>query len=359
MLLRVGVLNCRAHLPHHHTRWVPATSGQVKMNFEADLVDTIKGCFSSEGISYEERGNTSDLATRYCEMRIRRIVPAPRTVCFSDEIHDSLGRLLRESDSEQRTRAREAWGTVFYIHHLFTEGGPVTPFLSRSTISSETHDGLLWDYGMHHFHLNRRLEPSGFVERSGYLLFAVVSNVDAFFVDVRPHRDPEDLQWVRQDLLTIMHSNWPEILEPHILRGVSGATVTDEQKKELRRKNVNMVPAIGQRAIAPLGGGTMSDGSSLRCRYWAAKLIHEIRQHEAYFYAQPSELRTRLESRGIEVPDMMEFRLVLLEGLNPSTELIEALDEEACLSRDLSRMGFAIVEATSHSPIVVSIKDEP
>ena len=55
---------------------------------------------------------------------------------------------------------------------------------------------------------------------------------------------------------------------------------------------------------------------------------------------------------------MMEFRLVLLDSLNPSTELIEALDEETCLSRDLSRMGFAIVEATSHSPIVVSIKDE-
>ena len=43
------------------------------MNFESDLVEIIKGYFSSEGISYEERGNTSDLVTRYCEMRMRRI----------------------------------------------------------------------------------------------------------------------------------------------------------------------------------------------------------------------------------------------------------------------------------------------
>ena len=148
------------------------------------------------------------------------------------------------------------------------------------------------------------------------------------------------------------------MFEPHVLRGVSGDTVTDEQKKELRRKNVNMVPTMGQRAIAPLGGGTMSDGSSLKCRYWADKLMHEIGRHETYFYPQPAELRTGLESKGIEVAAMMEFGLVLLDSLNPSAELIEALDEETCLSRDLSRMGFAIVEATSHSPVVVSIKDE-
>ena len=328
------------------------------MNFESDLVDIIKDYFSSEGISYEYPKDTRDLTLRYCETRIRRIVPAPRTVYFSNEIHDSLGKLLRETNSGQSLRAREAWGTVFYLRHLLAEGSPVTPFLSQSTLSSDTHDGLLWDYGMHHFHLSRTLEPSGFAERSDYLLFAAVSDSDAFFVDVRRHHDPKGLQWVRQDLLGIMHSNWPEILDPYILRGVNGSSVTDEQKKELRRKNANLVPALGQHAIAPLGGGTMADGSSLRCRYWADKLIHEIRQHESYFYAQPSELRTGLEAKGIAISHKMEFQLVLLESLNPPAEMIQALGEEACLSRDLSRMGFAIVEVTTQSPIVVSIKDE-
>ncbi len=102
----------------------------------------------------------------------------------------------------------------------------------------------------------------------------------------------------------------------------------------------------------------MSDGSSLWCRYWAYKLIHEIKQHETFFYAQPAELKARLQSKGIEMPDVMEFQLVLLDSLDPRPELIEALEEEWCLSRDLSRMGFAVVEATTQSPIVVTIKDE-
>ena len=322
------------------------------MNFQSDLIDIIKGYFSSEGVSYEDSGNASDLAARYCEIRVRRIVPKPRTVYFSNELHDSLGKLLRESNSEQREKATEAWRTGFYIRHLFVEGKPVTPYLSLRTISSTSNDKLLWDYGIHHFHLNRKLEQSGFVERSDYLLLAVVSDTDAYFVDIRPHHDSEKLLWVRQDLLTIIHSNWPELVKPYVLRGVSGSTVTDEQKKELRRKNANLFPVLDQYAVAPLGGGMMSDGSSLWCRYWAYKLLHEIKGHETYFYGQRAELKASFEDKA------MEFQLVLLDSLGPPAELIEALEKEHCLSRDLSRMGFVIVESTTRSPIVVTVKDE-
>ena len=60
------------------------------MNFQSDLIDIIEGYFSLEGISYEGSGNAANLAARYCEIRMRRIGPAPRNVHFSDEIHDSV-----------------------------------------------------------------------------------------------------------------------------------------------------------------------------------------------------------------------------------------------------------------------------
>ena len=55
--------------------------------------------------------------------------------------------------------------------------------------------------------------------------------------------------------------------------GVSGATLTDEQKEELRRKNANTALELGGDAVAPLGWGTMGDGSSMLRRHWAGNTI--------------------------------------------------------------------------------------
>ncbi len=329
------------------------------MDFKSDLIHIIKHYFSTEGISYEDNAEASDLTARYYEMQIRRIVPKPREVHFSNELNDSLDKLIRETPPEQREKAKAAWGAVFRLRYLFAKGESVTPYLSKKVNCSTSKDGLLWDYGMHHFHLSRKYEESEFVQRSDYLLFAIIADEDVLFVDVRKHRDPEDLLWVRQDLLSIVHSNWPELTFARVLHGVGGSMVTDGEKRELRRKNANLITDVEGHAIAPLGMGTMSDGSSTLCRVWGHKLLHEVGQHEAYFYRQPLELRAQLKAKGVDVPGEMEFQLVLLDSLNPSAEMIESLQEDHCLSRDLSRMGFAIVEVTTRSPIVVSIKDEP
>ena len=332
------------------------------MSFKSDLEHIIKRQFDEHGICYEDNLDVRCLSARYLEMLNRRIVPIPREVLFSEEIHDSLGKLTRETEVEQREKAIEAWGAVFFIRYLLTEGKNLNGFLSREidfATGERSKDGLLWDFGMHHLHLSKKVEASGFVKRSDYLLFAIITQENAYFVDVRPHRNPEQLQWVRQDLLRIVHSNWPELIEPNVLRGVKGDVLTDEQKKELRRKNSNHVAELGGNAVAPLGGGTMGDGSSLACRGLALKLLHEIGLHQDCFDTQPSDLRSALEDKGLGKAGEMEFELVLLDGLNPSDELINSLKGDQCLSRDLCQMGFAVVERTTRSPIVASLEEQP
>ena len=204
------------------------------MNLKSDLIAIVKDYFATEGISFENTGDASDFAARYCEMRIRRIVPKPRCVHFSSEIHNSLEKLARETNVDKREGALEARRTVCHLRHLFVSGGRVTQHLSKEVNDSTTKDGLLWDYGMHHFHLSKKRDRSGFVERSDYLLFAIVTAQDAYFVDVRKHRDPDDLLWVRQNLLDIVHANWPQLTNLCVLRGVTGTTLNDHEKKELR-----------------------------------------------------------------------------------------------------------------------------
>ena len=330
------------------------------MDFEADLVNIIKQQFDEHSIRYRSDGDAIYLVARHYEMLIRRIVPTPRRVHFSDELHDSLGKLTRETDAEKREKALEAWRTVFFIRRLLVKGQNVTRFLSEEVAKKKaSSDGLLWDFGMHHFHLNRKLDASesGFVERADYLLLAIVTQEDAFFVDVRLHRDPEHLGWVRQDLLSIVHSNWPKLIESKVLRGTKGAVLTDREIKVLRKKNANHVVQLGNNAIAPIGGGMTPAGSSILCEWWGSKLLHEIKQHQCYFDTQPVELRARLEAMGVEIAERMEFELVLLDSLNPPAEFVSSLQGERCLSKDLCRMGFAVVEATARFPIVVLLED--
>ena len=236
----------------------------------------------------------------------------------------------------------------------------MTRFLSKGVSDLKSQDKMLWDFGMHHFHLDRTLEPSGsFVERSDYLLFAIITDADAYFVDVRPHHDPQGLEWVRQDLLDIVHSNWPELVEANVIRGIMGGGVrSDKELKELRKASVNNTPQLGDHVIFPLGGGVMTDGSSTRCRMLTSQLLHEVEQHQSYFDDKPAELRSGLEAKGIEIASKMVFELVLLESLNPPAEVVDLLSAEQCFSTKLCRMGFVIVEKTTRVPIIVSLKEE-
>ena len=293
------------------------------MNLRNDLEDIVRTYLSQESVSYVDGNSLDDLVARYCEVRIRHIDPVPRSVHFSTELHDTLGRLAGESDTQGK--ARDAWRTVFRLHHLFTSGGDLTPYLSRRIKDAASRDGLLWDYGMHHFHLSSRIEKSGLIKRSNYLLFAIVTDDCAYFVDVRKHREPQNLQWVRQDLLGIVHTNWPEITAALALRGVDGSTLTDEQKKELRRKNVNTVHDFGEYAIMPPGGGTMFDGTSVWCRMWADRLLREIEWHEDTLGSEPEEARAALQAKGLATDGITNLRLVPLDNIDATPELAEHL----------------------------------
>ena len=245
-------------MPQDVTLWIG-----INMAFLSDLAQAIVSEFTREGISFPKNADTAHLASRYLEMRIRRIEPIPRKVHLSEEIQFSLGDLARNNDPDSSAKTMEAWETVFYLRILFESGVTVIPYLTDRVNNTETTDKLLWDYAIHHLHLSRNVGKNGFVERADWLLFTIVTDQDAFFVDVRPHEDSEHLQWVRQDLLDIVHSNWPELTASRVLHGVTGDTVTDIEKLELRRKNLNLNQSQGGMCICRVLG--IGAGVSREC----------------------------------------------------------------------------------------------
>ena len=323
------------------------------MSLESDLSRLIRDQFDKNGISFEHTMGIERLTARYFEMTTRLIQPVPRDVHFSDQIYTSLGELSREGESD--SSAGDAWGMVFGLRQHLVDGVNVNTFLSKNIRNAHGWDGLLWNYGMHHFHLGRERDKDGFVKRSKHLLFAIVTPTDAHFVDVRPHPSKNGIGWVSQELLQIVHASWPNLIEPNVLHGVSGDELTDQEMQELRRKNINYAMTIDGKAIAPLRGGMAGDGSSMLCTFSAISLLKELRYHEEVLRNPEvcQAVAEDLRGKGHVVEPALDFELVILADLDPTPELIAALTDEGCISRDLCRRGFAIIEKKSRSPIVI------
>ena len=228
-----------------------------RTDFVSDLVQEIERYFDEHGIRYTRSEPTSPVALleRYFYSVVKMIDTRPRRVHCSAEFETTL-----------RTLNRQYVTPIETIRSRLESGSDLSEFLNKGASDARLDDGLLSDFGVHHFHLGAKSNPrSQRVERTDDLLFVHVQHCDAYFLDVRKHPnrgDPADFGWSDVDLLNIIDSNWPEVLKPYIVPGVEGSTLTDEQRKELRRKNVNAVAQVGDKTIAPPGGGLLASGNA-------------------------------------------------------------------------------------------------
>ncbi len=217
-------------------------------------------------------------------------------------------------------------------------------------------DGLLWQYGMHHFHLRSEMGKDGFVKRSNHLLFAIVGPLDVYFVDVRRHPKKHDgIEWVRQELIRIVHSNWPNLIEANVLHGIHGAEWTDEDMHAPRQKNLNYTVDIDGKTIAPLLGGLAGDGLSVLCTALAGHLLGELQRHEEELRGedvQRAVVRDRKAWR-FDASLPLEFELVFRDELVLPPGLLDVLTAETCISRNLCQRGFVVVDKRTKSPIVI------
>lgn len=307
-----------------------------RTDFVSDLVDEIERYFEEHHVQYKQDASKGpvELLERYFYTAFKMITPCPRRVHYSAELETTLGTLDKGYVTPIET-----------IRSRFERGTDLSEFLNEGTSDAKFNDGLLSDFGVHHFHLGTKAHPKARkVRRTRDLLFVHVQHFDACFLDVRKHpnnRDPGDFGWCDTDLLNIIDSNWPEVLEPYIIPGVKGNRLTGEQRKELRRKNVNVVWQVGGKAIAPPGGGLLADGSNAMCKWQAMKLLFQIREIEQIIKNHWDDCNVSLQGAGMDISDTAELRLVRIGGTNIAKTSLDSL------TGDLSWSGWGIAEATS------------
>lgn len=121
----------------------------------------------------------------------------------------------------------------------------INPYLSKNTLDAGAMDGMLLDFGLHHFHLGVSVEqcgPSaGLMKRTGPILIALVKTEDFYCVAIKNHGRDFPLLWTHKSLIEILHNHWPDLIQQYKVLGFRGLSdeLTDKDRKSLRQKNLN------------------------------------------------------------------------------------------------------------------------
>lgn len=151
-------------------------------------------------------------------------------------------------------------------------GEDLMPFLSEKVHQSTNKDGLLNDWGIHHFHLTKRFRSDGIAQRSQYQIFAYVTEETFYMIQVYPHN--KDLLYCQQEMIEILHKNWANVIEKYKLQGATNVRpkMTDEMFANARKTGCYTFIQVEDVVYSPIGGGLASDSSSVQvgrqCSYW-------------------------------------------------------------------------------------------
>ncbi|WP_411358651.1 hypothetical protein [Pseudidiomarina salilacus] len=177
---------------------------------------------------------------------------------------------------------------------VIESGGDVTPNLSKLVGRLENKDSLLNDWGVHHFHLGEVLKGN-FIKRTGPLLFALVTKDKFYAINVFNHG-----AWADQDIVEIMHRNWPDVVSQFRIKNVISATqISQSERLTLRAKNANSFFTVSDGTVyAPIGGGVVGSGYNLQAIMSTDRQRSVLKSLEEHLQSQLINLKDTLCQHG-------------------------------------------------------------
>lgn len=271
-------------------------------NFESDGVAHLRAhMLQVQGWEATEVGRLDDRDVRnyFFEARRRRLAPQ--------------ARFLKIADDFQCPPSEEAGWKA--LQDKVRKGEDLNPHLSKGHASLFNNDGLLAEWGVHHFHLGTKPDCRNriFVERTRCQVFALVADTAFCAINVYPH-GPNERHYEEVGIIESIHRNWPDIISAYRVNATA-ETWNEAQRQAFRKKNANVFVSTADGTVyMPIGGGVMASGVKFESVWCADKWHDKIQSLQARFERQLGELMPTFEQRGYAGENEIEGQLKIAEA---------------------------------------------
>lgn len=145
-------------------------------------------------------------------------------------------------------------------------GEDINPHQSTTMKHKGYTDLMLASWQIHHFHLGETLLPSGYIQRTGKILYAMVKEdvILALKIDEHGH-------WSDKELPDIAHDNWPELTSDWDVDATPEVDFGSEEIGKLRKVGVNIITQRADGTSTFGGYGVTTAGTSMEASLAMAK----------------------------------------------------------------------------------------
>jgi len=237
------------------------------------------------------------LAVRFFDSFRRRVAVVPRTLSVSDVFN---------------VPCSHTQGWTLFVKKV-SRGDDLHPHLSGAHRSLFNHDGLLNDWGIHHFHLGIKpqVKNQSLVERTGPVVIGYVTDEIFYAIGIYDHHPAP---WSKPELVEILHRNWPEVISQFKVNGFTGDSLSEYQRGHLRKKNCAIFVEVSDGTVyMPMGGFMSGVGTDMQAQCQADIWHTEIEALQKDCENQVKVFVEALHELGHTVDGELIGRLILVD----------------------------------------------
>lgn len=212
-------------------------------------------------------------------------------------------------------------------------GNDLNVYLSKDAGNPSKFDGLLYDWGIYHFHLGEEIDKkTGMIKRTGPILFARIDEETVYFINVYKHGRGSS-PWAKQEMVKIIHNNWPQTIANFKMEvdltnefGVKTQFPDTYYEKARREGSFVLVQVDKGIAYAPIGNGLASSRHSIEIISHCDDIYNCLKDAEEHVINHLCDFVDIIEDTGHKIDDKMHFRLWIRDKRFYVVELLSKVE---------------------------------